>query len=432
MFDNLGLGEFLTLAILALLFFGPERLPQMGAKFGQWVGKLTYQSKLFMNQWREEALAIHEAVEEVRVIRDEIAAAQRQIAETMRAAQNDVSESLEDVKQTVSGSRMSLEELAAAAKEEEHKRQLQEAERKAQGELLAIEKTQAILAEAKARLAATPSAGESSSAVYVAERQVVERQVVEQQTPPSSEPDPLAQLEHAKAEWRKTLAGSTQATETSPVLPTATQTEPPPKAVGETVSVPTLAGPRVVQPPTAEKPQVSTAFDRTAQVMERMRRQLAGEPVEDLETLVTPPSTPAAPVQVETPATETSSLETSSPETSSPETPLQPQAPQTQEAEDEWTRIHNLIQDELKPKKERPPRYATQTAGAPSGETTQAVAPTGSAVDAVSPARVDELKQQVASLQEEIKSLKKAIEALRAEMLLKTALTTPTTRGEHG
>lgn len=412
MFDNLGLGEFLTLAILALLFFGPERLPQMGAKFGQWVGKLTYQSKLFMNQWREEALAIHEAVEEVRVIRDEIAAAQRQIAETMRAAQNDVSESLEDVKQTVSGSRMSLEELAAAAKEEEHKRQLQEAERKAQGELLAIEKTQAILAEAKARLAATPSAGESSSAVYVAE----------QQPPPSSEPDPLAQLEQAKAEWRKTLAGSTQTTETSPALPTTTQTEPPPKAVGETVSVPTLAGPRVVQPPTAEKPQVSTAFDRTAQVMERMRRQLAGEPVEDLETLVTPPSTSAAPVQVEM----------SAPETSSPETPLQPQSPQAGEAEDEWTRIHNLIQEELKPKKERPPRYAAQTASAPSGETTQAVAPTGGAVDAVSPARVDELKQQVASLQEEIKSLKKAIEALRAEMLLKTALTTPTTRGEHG
>jgi Sec-independent protein translocase protein TatA len=98
MFDNFGIGEFLMLAFFALLFFGPERLPQMGAKLGRWLAKLTQQSKLFMTQWREEALAIQEAVQEVKGIRDEIMAARNEIAETMNTAQQDVTESLEDAR----------------------------------------------------------------------------------------------------------------------------------------------------------------------------------------------------------------------------------------------------------------------------------------------------------------------------------------------
>jgi Sec-independent protein translocase protein TatA len=98
MFDNFGIGEFLMLAFFALLFFGPERLPQMGAKLGRWLAKLTQQSKLFMTQWREEALAIQEAVQEVKGIRDEIMAARNEIAETMHTAQQDVTESLDDAR----------------------------------------------------------------------------------------------------------------------------------------------------------------------------------------------------------------------------------------------------------------------------------------------------------------------------------------------
>jgi|GEM_PF-4560477 len=412
MFDNLGVGEFFMLAIMALLFFGPERLPQMGAKLGQWLGKLTYQSKLFMNQWREEALAIHEAVEEVRVIRNEIAAAQRQIAESMRAAQSDVSESLEEVKQTVSGSRMSLDELAAAAKEEERQRQLQEAEQKARGEQRAIEKTQAILADVQARLANTGvTAGVEQPAPPLSAQQ-----------PPLPEPtevDPRTQIKQAQAEWRKTLTGTTTPpTETPPARPDAVQTETRqpvsgPTTPGETVGTPTLGGSRVVQA-SGEKSQVSTAFDRTAQIMERMRRQMAGEPVEDLETLVTPPPAPSPP----------------------PEAPPQPPTSpaSSAEAEDEWTRIHNLIQEELKGKpKETPVSSATQPPTTPTTVGAQVTAPARVTTDDGAQTHIAELNRQVTSLQEEIKSLKKAIEALRAEMLLKTALVTQTpTRGEHG
>lgn len=95
MFDNFGLSEFFFLAVLALLFFGPERLPQIGARVGRWVTSLTQYSKAFMNQWREEALVIQEAVDEVRGIRDEIRAAQAEIASTLETARDDVSEGLE-------------------------------------------------------------------------------------------------------------------------------------------------------------------------------------------------------------------------------------------------------------------------------------------------------------------------------------------------
>ena len=83
MLDNFGMGEFLMLALFALLFFGPERLPQIGAQLGKWLSKLTSYSKAFMNQWTEEAAAVQGAVQDVMSIRDEIRAAQAEIAATL-------------------------------------------------------------------------------------------------------------------------------------------------------------------------------------------------------------------------------------------------------------------------------------------------------------------------------------------------------------
>jgi sec-independent protein translocase protein TatB len=101
MLDNFGFGEFFFLALLALLFFGPERLPQIGAKIGQWIASLTQYSKAFMTEWSEEALAIRDAVEEVKGIRDEIAAAQAEIAGTLNTARNDVDGALSDARADV-------------------------------------------------------------------------------------------------------------------------------------------------------------------------------------------------------------------------------------------------------------------------------------------------------------------------------------------
>ncbi len=368
MFDNLGMGEFLVLAFFALLFFGPERLPQMAAKLGEWLGKLTYQSKLFMNQWREEALVIHDAVEEVRGIRDEIMAAQRQLTDTMNSARGDIDESLSEVKETVGGSRASIESLAAAAKEEERQRALQSLDQKARGEEEAIEQTQAILARAQAQLTDDPLADGAG----------IPQEPFQTQTPAAieataqAELDPRAQIEQATAAWRETLAAPARPQET----PAPVEAQPP--VAEQRVKSGVLPGAFVAQSvhdPNANRSHGLSAAERSAQIMERMRRQMAGEPVDDLESLLTPP--PA------------------------PEAEGQPAAPDQQE--DEWTRNRNLIHEALRGKPKEAPVVVP---GADNG--TQL--------------KIGELDGQVASLQNEIQVLKKALESLRAEMLLKTAL----------
>ena len=101
MLDNLGLGEFFFLALLALLFFGPERLPAIGARIGGWVRNLTQYSSTFLNEWREEALAVHEAAEQVKGIRDEIIAAQAEITGTLEIARSDASDAISGARHDV-------------------------------------------------------------------------------------------------------------------------------------------------------------------------------------------------------------------------------------------------------------------------------------------------------------------------------------------
>jgi len=101
MLDNLGFGEIFFLGLLLFLFLGPERLPQLGARLGRWVSNLTRYSGAFMNEWREEALAVHDAMEQVRGMRGEIAAARAEIASTLYEARDDLGGAVEGARQDV-------------------------------------------------------------------------------------------------------------------------------------------------------------------------------------------------------------------------------------------------------------------------------------------------------------------------------------------
>ena len=101
MLDNFGMGEFLLLAFFALLFFGPERLPQIGARLGRWLAQLTQYSKAFMTQWGEEAIAIQDAVQEVKGIRDEIRAAQAEISQSITSARQDVTDTIDEARGSI-------------------------------------------------------------------------------------------------------------------------------------------------------------------------------------------------------------------------------------------------------------------------------------------------------------------------------------------
>ena len=156
MLDNFGMGEFLILALFALLFFGPERLPQMGARLGRWLSSLTQYSKAFMNQWSEEALVIRDAVAEVKGIRDEIVAAQAEISSSLDTARQDISQTIEEARGTVNeatpsaqkvlrGAQTARPEAAGASRATEVARTAEDAAGTAGGEVAALAKTQQIL-----------------------------------------------------------------------------------------------------------------------------------------------------------------------------------------------------------------------------------------------------------------------------------------------
>ena len=114
MLDNLGLGEVFFLALLALLFFGPDRLPRIGAQLGRWIRGLTQYSSAFLNEWRDEALVVHDAVQEIKGIRDEIVAARAEIAGTLDTARTEVGDAVSgashDVQQQIKHSTQILPE----------------------------------------------------------------------------------------------------------------------------------------------------------------------------------------------------------------------------------------------------------------------------------------------------------------------------------
>jgi len=101
MLDNLGFGEIFFLGLLLFLFLGPDRLPQLAARLGRWVSNLTRYSGAFMNEWREEVLVMHDAMEQVKGMRDEIAAAQAEIVSTLHETRNDLGGAVEGARQDV-------------------------------------------------------------------------------------------------------------------------------------------------------------------------------------------------------------------------------------------------------------------------------------------------------------------------------------------
>jgi sec-independent protein translocase protein TatA len=151
MLDNLGFGEIAMLALMALLFFGPERLPQIGARIGRWIATLTQSSKDFMNEWRDEALVVYDAVAEVKGIRDEIFAARAEIAGTIDTAREDVGGALSgaktDVQAQIQGATTFSPPVGGGPRGGQALPPPQEALSPQQGEELAISRTEAILEE---------------------------------------------------------------------------------------------------------------------------------------------------------------------------------------------------------------------------------------------------------------------------------------------
>jgi Sec-independent protein translocase protein TatA len=351
MFDNFGLGEFFFLALLALLFFGPERLPQIGARLGRWVGNMTQYSKAFMTEWREEALAIHDAVEEVKGIRDEIVAAQREISGTLDTARGDMVEGLDAAKEAVTDAtrdvttRIQQQRLQAAQDFDQLGDEESGPGAPASGTDAAISRTQEVLAGLEKRRASTrgtvaveeaaadTTLAETIAAAGAAEAGAAEAPATE--TPDGRTPSemPAAASGTATAspgdeEWERihrlieegmrpqdskdsqvraqsAAAGepaAAPAAASSPASrsPTARTTDS-----GATAAQGSSAEKTDTEPGEAPEPPKESAFDRTQKVLENLRKRRAGiteespaapeaaeagtEPVAEAEPESTPP-----------------------------------------------------------------------------------------------------------------------------------------------
>jgi TatA/E family protein of Tat protein translocase len=54
MFGNLGFTELLFIFVIALIFFGPRKLPELGKSLGQTLGQFKRASEDFKRSWEEE------------------------------------------------------------------------------------------------------------------------------------------------------------------------------------------------------------------------------------------------------------------------------------------------------------------------------------------------------------------------------------------
>jgi Sec-independent protein translocase protein TatA len=286
MLDNFGLGEFFFLALLALLFFGPERLPEIGARLGRWVGNLTQYSKAFMTEWREEALAIHDAVAEVKGIRDEIVAAQREISGTMSTAREDMMDGIDTAKAAVSGaaqdvtSRIQQQRLQATQDFD----RLGEGQASAgpsapgsdgSGTTAAVAKTQQILDDLQKRRMATaqvePAAQAEPAALDSVEGKVA-ADTPEQEAPPASPEEERQRIRRLIEEGMKPKQPEEEAKAGGVSIRSAAI--PPSDAAGQPAAqADTTAAENV---PEEEAPPRETAFDRTQQVLETLRKRRAG------------------------------------------------------------------------------------------------------------------------------------------------------------
>jgi Sec-independent protein translocase protein TatA len=290
MLDNFGLGEFFFLALLALLFFGPERLPEIGARLGRWVGSLTQYSKAFMTEWREEALAIHDAVAEVKGIRDEIVAAQREISGTMNTAREDMVDGIDTAKAAVTGaaqdvtSRIQQQRLRAAQDFDELGDTGAEAVPAGDGSgtTAAVAKTQQVLADLQARRSTAQGSAASgvvsdATAEEAADQEAIaaspeeeERQRIRRLIEDGMKPkQPQEDAETSGTAIRSAAIPPDTATTAASGNATAQQSPRTDEALQEAAA----SEPAATNEPAERK---ETAFDRTQQVLENLRRRRAG------------------------------------------------------------------------------------------------------------------------------------------------------------
>lgn len=97
---GIGFAELIFIFLIALLIFGPRRLPEMAAKAGKFVRELRAMSQGFMTEWQREIAAaaqleeLEEARRELELTRQELQQARVNVASEVGSAKKDLNKSL--------------------------------------------------------------------------------------------------------------------------------------------------------------------------------------------------------------------------------------------------------------------------------------------------------------------------------------------------
>lgn len=105
--DILGIGfpELILIFIIALMVFGPRRLPEIAAKVGKTVADLRNMSSGLLTEWQRE-IAVATRVEELEKTRQELG----QIKQDLKQAQGEIAAEASDQVKELKETRIELEE----------------------------------------------------------------------------------------------------------------------------------------------------------------------------------------------------------------------------------------------------------------------------------------------------------------------------------
>ena len=112
--DILGVGfpELILIFIIALMVFGPRRLPELAVKLGKTVRDLRNMSRGLMTEWQRE-ITVAARLDELEKARQEINELKQEIKETKSEVASEASAQVKELKQTGK----ELEEATRDAKE---------------------------------------------------------------------------------------------------------------------------------------------------------------------------------------------------------------------------------------------------------------------------------------------------------------------------
>lgn len=119
---GIGFSELLFIFLIALMIFGPRRLPQMAAKAGKFIRDLRSMSQGFMTEWQREIAAaaqleeLQEARKELELTRQELQQARVNVASEVGGAKKDLNKSLAAASKAATSPDPKKETTAAAEK----------------------------------------------------------------------------------------------------------------------------------------------------------------------------------------------------------------------------------------------------------------------------------------------------------------------------